>query len=96
MGPYENPSEHFSVLPSVLEWPAYNNHGVWGERDHRRGVVVLPVHDSLIATVSNSHVPDPIKLGLQVIIGYADLNQTLRSFGEALLSTETLYTASKT
>jgi hypothetical protein len=23
MGPYENPSEHFSVLPSVLEWTAY-------------------------------------------------------------------------
>ena len=32
MGPYENPSEHFSVLPSVLEWTAYNYHGVWGER----------------------------------------------------------------
>ena len=32
MGPYENPSGQFSVLSSVLEWTAYNNHGVRGER----------------------------------------------------------------
>ncbi len=32
MGPYENPSEHFSALSSVLEWTAYNYHGVRGER----------------------------------------------------------------
>jgi len=34
MGPYENPSEHFSVLSSVLEWTAYNYHGV-REREGR-------------------------------------------------------------